>query len=128
VNDQVWDAHVTRLSFYSTERMHVTGDLLDLISIMGGEYEIADLTELVWDEAAGEYSIRVRWAGFSELEDTYEKLQDLVSQVPKLVVQFLHKETTRNSPGFEEFLRRTREMLEPVCRSQGLELPQAIRK
>jgi len=73
------------------------------------------------------YLIRVRWSGFSELEDTYEPFSDLISQVPILVIKFLHEERICQWEGFELFLQRENHLLTTTCTKLGLELPIAIR-
>jgi hypothetical protein len=128
VNDRVWQVHVTRLSFYSCQQLHVKGDLLNLISVMGQEFEIEELMELIWVPQLAMYQVKVRWVGFSEAEATYENLKDLLSQVPRMVVEFLALERIRSDPDFQTFLDRTQGLLQPMCRSLGLELPQPIRK
>ncbi len=50
VDGKLWDAHVTRLSFYSTSQMEVGVELKDLVSRLGIEYEISGTVGMDKDE------------------------------------------------------------------------------
>ena len=83
------DAHVTRLSFYSNSQLNVTGDLIDLISRQGMEYDIYELSDLKWDEETKTFAIRTSWLGFQDQEDTWEPFQSLLDQIPLMLLKFI---------------------------------------
>ena len=89
VSGRQTDAHVTRLSFYSNSQLNVTGDLIDLISRQGMEYDIYELSDLKWDEETKTFAIRTSWLGFQDQEDTWEPFQSLLDQIPLMLLKFI---------------------------------------
>ncbi len=102
VNDKRWDAHVTRMSFYSTQQMEVGLDLRDLISRQGLRYDIEEILEMQYDDSGKEYKVLVRWLGFSEAESCWEPLFDLMNQVPRVVLDFLEDQSERDTEIFRK--------------------------
>ena len=91
-------SHVTRMSFYSTQQLEVTGDLRQLTARQGLEYPIDHIVGLE-PTGTNDVVVRVRWAGFQPEEDSYEPFGSFLTQVPLLVLQFLDKVYIDNPNG-----------------------------
>ena len=90
VSGKLWDVHVTRLSFYSTDRLNVSTDLTELISRQNLEYNIDFMDDIIWDTTRKDFTIKVHWSGFSEHEASYEPFGAMLEQVPLLVLDLLN--------------------------------------
>lgn len=90
VQQRIFEAHVDRLSFYSTKQLHLSGELLDLISREGLEYDIQEILDVIWDEDKAIYVVKTLWSGFNENEATYEPFDSLLKQVPLFLLKSLN--------------------------------------
>lgn len=111
VQQKVIEAHVDRLSFYSTEKLNVTGDLLDLVSREGLEYEISRFVDVVWSADKKVYVIKTVWAGFGEKEATYEPIESLLKQVPSFLLEFLNDQYLKGNKVIGKLYKKERKTI-----------------
>ena len=90
------DAHVSRMSFYSTKEMDVTVELIEHTSRQGAEYVVDHLVDVVWNTTAKRFEFKVRWSGFTVTEQSLEPFSSLFPQVPLLILEFLEKKVLEN--------------------------------
>ena len=89
VKGHVFPAHVSRMDFFSDEKLQITEDLCNLVSKQGEELDISRIDDLRWNGGQKQFEFLVFWDGFGAAEATWEPLQSLFPQVPVLVLQFL---------------------------------------
>lgn len=112
VSGHVIEAHITRMSFYSTAQLHVQGSLVDLISRQGLKYEVSKLEAIVWCVDSKQHRVKVHWRGFDEMEATYEPFRSLMEQIPKAVWAFIDEWKRRDEPSYAEFYAREKSFLQ----------------
>ena len=118
VNERHLDAHVTRMSFYSNSQLNVTGELLDLISRQGLEYDIQELVDLKWNPDRKSFVVRTSWLGFSENEDTWEPFQSLLAQIPFMLLKFIDNFGQGNLTVFNKLWKVEKKNIVSVLRSK----------
>ena len=101
VSSKIVEAHVTRMSFYSDDRLQTTGELKDLISRQGIIYEVEEIIKV--EKSANGYKVLIRWRGFTSNEETWERFQDIVTQIPLMMANFLLKWKQDEPEKFKEF-------------------------
>ena len=114
VSKKVWDAHVTRLSFYSTKQMHVTGDLLQLIAVNGINYEIQEILDIIWDADKQQHVVKIHWLGFTELEASFEPFKEIFEQVPVLILNFLENFAEREPDRYQTLVTKEQRLIEQM--------------
>jgi hypothetical protein len=90
ISHKILEAHIDRLSFYSTDQLNVDVALMDLISREGLAYEISEFLDIVWDEDTKRFLVKTAWTGFSKVEATFEPFASILKQVPLLLLNFLN--------------------------------------
>ena len=105
------EAHVTRMSFYSTKQMHVTGQLKELITREGMMYEVDQLKNILWDTQKERYLVEVSWRGFSELEVSFEPFKELLEQIPLMVLEYLNAFVKDKPHDFDIFWEREKSVI-----------------
>ena len=123
VSQGILEAHIDRLSFYSTQQLNVTGDLLDLISREGIDYEISEFVDILWDEEAKTHVVKTLWSGFAETEATYEPFRSLLDQIPLFLLKFLNSFFLRgNKQKIEGLLRKEKTFIIKVIKRNKLDM------
>ena len=78
--------HASRLAHFASDKLNVTAELKDWAQ--DGEYTIAKLVD--FEEGDDEkLHLRVRWMGFEPADDTWEPIEQLIEDQPKMVLKFL---------------------------------------
>lgn len=84
-------AHISRMDFYSDDKLEVSEELKALLSRQGfSEYVIEKIGKLEYNKTYKRYEFLVHWSGFDEIEDSLESFESLFNQVPILVLEFLN--------------------------------------
>ena len=112
------DAHVTRLSFYSTSEMNVTTELVEHISRQGLPMTIDSVIKLIYDEDRCIWLFEVKWSGFSSLENSFEPFDSFFNQVPLLVLDFLIDFSQEESSVFQLFWKKHQKQVVALCKKR----------
>ena len=89
VSKDEFDAHIERLQFYNDSNLDVTFDLKENAANNSFGYEIdyfVDIREI--DDVV---QLLVHWRGFEDIDRTWQYLDDLLEDAPKLVHKWLKK-------------------------------------
>ena len=89
VSGKKFEAHVTRLHFYSTEQLGETGELKNLVSRQGVETEVENIGSVKWDAMQNKYVVETKWRGLSDVETSYKPFEELFKQIPRLILSYL---------------------------------------
>ena len=84
--------HITRLRFYADSSLDIPIPLLDELlteDTLTFEYHIESILAHTYDFDSGEYRLRIKWTGFSDLETTWEPLNLMYEDQPKRICQYL---------------------------------------
>lgn len=92
-----FDAHVSRMDFYSDDKLNVTSDLKDYVSSQT-DLVIEQIVSLTWNLEKKRYDFKVKWSGLADVENSFEPFIEFFKQVPILCMDFLldYNETESN--------------------------------
>lgn len=91
-NDIVEEVHGTRLKFYSDSSLDEKAVLSHVLSSETG-MPVSRLLRLQEDDN-GRLHVVVRWKGFSSSDDTFEPIERVYEDVPKLLRKLLNRKVT----------------------------------
>lgn len=89
--------HASRLKFFAAVDFNMTQDLLDHIAYVEGGYLVEALIDCKFDRTSKQWLIQVKWMGLDTIENSWEPLDILLEDVPKLVHAFVEKNSVSNS-------------------------------
>ena len=103
LSDRNFEAHVSRMTFYSTMQLEETGELKELVSKQGMDMDVDEIHKITWDTATSKYVITVSWRGLCENEISHEPFDDLFKQIPRFTLAYLEKFAEGKKELFKEF-------------------------
>ena len=93
VSKSVSEHHVSRLQFYADRLLDVNIPLLhdELVreESFAHSYDIHSIVSHGYNRDSDGYELLIRWSGFSELENSWEPVDSLIKQVPRLVKEYV---------------------------------------
>jgi hypothetical protein len=81
--------HICRLRYYCDSGLQVTTSLLNQISYNQARWEIETLLDL--KEKDQEICVQVKWLGFPSDENTWEPIEQIALDVPRMCEEFLDR-------------------------------------
>ena len=120
VTGKTVEAHVSRMDFYSDDKLNVTEDLANLISRQGTLLDVKELVDLRLVNTT--WQIKVLWDGFCAEEFTWEPFVDLFPQVPVLVFQFLDTHVTTDVRSVAAVWRRYKDLIQKEAKRRKIVL------
>ena len=78
--------HASRMAHLATEQLNVTAELKEHAHDF--EFEVEKFVDF-GEEDDEEFFLRTRWLGFEAMDDTWERLQKMIEDVPRVVVKYL---------------------------------------
>ena len=87
VTEKVQEVHAVRMKFYSDASLNVTQELKEHDGQQGLMMDVKDFIGHKKGAKKGEWLMLVHWAGFEQLEATWEPLSTMAEDVPVLVAQ-----------------------------------------
>jgi hypothetical protein len=80
-------AHIRRIRYYSNQHIDIPVGLLDTIQHESNAhhmYHIENIVDVQQDRDTSEWKVLIKWEGFSELENTWEDIQQIHQSHPQL--------------------------------------------
>ena len=102
-SDKNFEAHVSRMTFYSTMQLEVTGELKDLVSKQGLDMDVDEIRKITWDTATSKFVMTVSWRGLCDLEISHEPFDELFRQIPRFTLEYLDKFAVDKKELFKTF-------------------------
>jgi len=85
-------AHIRRIRYYSNQHIDIPVGLLDTIQHESNAhhmYHIESIVDVQQDRDTSEWKVLIKWEGFSELENTWEDIQQIHQSHPQLTQAYL---------------------------------------
>jgi hypothetical protein len=93
VTKDITEHHVSRLQYYADSHLDMDIPLLheSLTRELSFDhsFDIHSVVRHAYNRDLDQYQLLIRWSGFSELENTWESLDALMLQVPRLVKEYV---------------------------------------
>ncbi|GMF51235.1 unnamed protein product [Phytophthora fragariaefolia] len=89
------DVHPSRLKFYADQSLDVTAEVREHIAAQGLILPVRELKEARWNQEKKDDEVRVSWKRLESIEDSWEKIAQLVKDIPVLLAQFAAKSNDR---------------------------------
>ena len=89
-NDEIKDIHVSRIQEFADNKFQITDQWKKFSKSTQQNYEVEELKEIRFNKKNG-YEIKVKWKDLSEEESSWQRLENIYKDIPKLVENFLKK-------------------------------------
>jgi Integrase core domain len=122
IQGKIMEAHVDRLSFYSNKLLKVSGDLKELISRQGQEWEISAFLDIIWDVKKKMHLVHTKWAGLNTVEATFEPFNNLLEQVPLFLLKFMNELNLKDENKVKKIFEYERENILRCIRHKHYEI------
>lgn len=122
ITGQTRDVHSTRLRFYSDKHLEITQELKEHISNQGFEYAVDSFTGLRYNHTSKQFEVCVHWLGFEDIEDSWEKLGNIVKDVPEKLIAFLKTQYVDNPQLVKRVYKQYRQVVNAVALKQGIDV------
>ncbi|KAH9110642.1 hypothetical protein LEN26_013681, partial [Aphanomyces euteiches] len=88
--------HASRLKIFAPSSLNVTQDLLDHIAYVEGGHIVETLLDCKFDRDSKRWTVLVKWLGLDIIENSWEPLDVMIEDVPKLVHRFIETNSVSN--------------------------------
>lgn len=82
--------HASRLKFYWDSSLNMSQEMVEHVSRQGELMGIAGLLDHRWNTAFKEWEILCHWTGLEPIEDSWERLSRLFSEIPIMLEEWSH--------------------------------------
>ena len=120
VLDRIFEAHVTRLQFYSTVQLNEKGALKDLVSRQGSEMEVEKIMSVDWDGTQNKFLVKTKWRGLSNQEISFEPFEELFRQIPRMMLLFLDEFAQKEKELYRAFWRKKKSFILKCVKSKKI--------
>jgi hypothetical protein len=86
--------HSSRLRYYQNTPLDVTAELLEQVAHNDQGYAVQSIDDIRYVQAAGHYSVLLRWLGFDAEDSTWEPLKIIHEDVPQKVTAFFNQQVS----------------------------------
>ncbi|GMF57946.1 unnamed protein product [Phytophthora fragariaefolia] len=97
------DVHASRLKLYADDSLEVTDELLEHVASQGIVLAVNELKDHRWNESISDFDILVGWKGLQSIEDSYEPMQGLATDIPVLIGNYV---TAVGDPQLHEYWQK----------------------
>ncbi|OWZ16601.1 hypothetical protein PHMEG_0009585 [Phytophthora megakarya] len=95
VTGDEYDVHASRLKFYAISQLNVTEEILELISSQGIILAVNEFKKHRWNSSIKDYEVLVSWKGLESVEDSWEPLKSLATEVKVLLDQYIQNQDAK---------------------------------
>jgi len=88
----------------------MTAEIMDHLSRQGLIYTVRELKDIAWNKSHKRWEVLVAWDGFEDSESTWESLESLLKDIPKMVKKFI--EDFKNSRVKRQIIRKYRKVFQ----------------
>ncbi|ETP33057.1 hypothetical protein F442_18351, partial [Phytophthora nicotianae P10297] len=89
------DVHPSRLKFYADSSLDVTEEILEHVAAQGIILAISELKKHRWNASISDDEVLVGWKGLESVEDSWEPLTSLATEVKVLLDQYIQRQNVK---------------------------------
>jgi hypothetical protein len=82
-------AHPSRVKFYAEADLDVNDEILEHVSRQGVLLKVEKVLDARWNADVSNYQLLVKWDGLEEIESSWENLDKMKRETPKIVDAYL---------------------------------------
>ncbi|OWY97113.1 hypothetical protein PHMEG_00032440 [Phytophthora megakarya] len=95
VTGEELDVHASRLKFYADSKLDITEEILEHVASQGINMAVDGFKNHRWNSSMKYYEVLVSWKGLESVEDSWEPLKSLATEVRVLVGQYIVKQNAK---------------------------------
>jgi hypothetical protein len=106
ITQETREVHCTRLRFYHDSSLEITEALRTHINTQGMIYHVKKVLGVRYNPNNKKWEILIHWAGFQNIEDSWEPFITILDDVPEKVIEYLQVYQNEDKGNFILLIRK----------------------
>jgi transposase InsO family protein len=113
------EVHCTRLRFYSDKGLKVTEEIYSHINTQGMIYAVNCINGIRFNTSNKKWEVQTNWAGFQNIEDSWEPLITMLEDVPTKVLDYLKVYQENSNDDYKLLVTKLQKDIQKIANKQS---------